>query len=208
MQKPVRTEKENRNPQQQPSTSKGMVRPSTSAASQASNVRASRSKAAALMDASSDESPPHSPQRAVSNRSPQRPPLRSPQRANNRSPPRAATRTQQEIQPPSKPVGALKRKKCLPVQLEINRLREQTNPTLIPRAPFCRLIRENLQRNQRGNDGYRITPTAIECLRESTELYLTNMLSDAYRITLNRKQVTLQPKDVQLLMLLRETAHL
>lgn len=97
-----------------------------------------------------------------------------------------------------KPTGAAKRKNNTPCQIEIHHLQSTTH-NIIPNAPFCRLLREIIQ--QHGH--FRITREAIEALRESSEVYTVNILEDAYKITGNRKQVTLQPRDIHLLMLLR-----
>lgn len=101
-----------------------------------------------------------------------------------------------------KPVGASKRKQQIPVFREMQRLQMTTN-CQIPRAPFSRVVRETMQRVERRGAEFRITPEALEALRESSESFLTQVFSDSYLITLNRKQVTLAPKDIQLLMFLR-----
>lgn len=152
-----------------------------------------------------------SPQRRSTQRSPQRQqPQRSPQRQQpQRSPQRPAqnsSRAQQQTAATSsraktnEPVkGAKKRKQTAPVLRDIRKLQSTTDP-LIPRAPFLRLIREILQKFQPvSREAFRITPEAIEALRETTENHITGILGQSYLITLSRKQVTLQPRDVQLL---------
>lgn len=145
------------------------------------------------------------PQRTASS-SPQRRTASSPQRRTASSPQhRAASSAQRRAQPtqirPPKPTGSARRKNQTPVARQMIHL-QQTTHELVPRAPFCRLVRELIQRVDQRKD-YRITPEALDALRSSTESYITNMLSDSYRITNNRKQVTLQPRDVQLLIYLR-----
>ena len=44
---------------------------------------------------------------------------------------------------------------------------------------------------------------ALNALQESTEAYLVNLFEDAYRITLNRKVVTLGVQDIELLRYIR-----
>jgi histone H3/H4 len=140
--------------------------------------------------------PPHkqTPARKQGQRSPQRQEQRSPQRVNP-----SFSKRPTKLNP--NPVGAPRRKQMTPALRAINHLQHTTTP-LIPRASFCRVVRELIQENDRG-EHYRITAPAIEALREMAESYVTNALGDAYRITLNRKQATLQPKDVHLLMYLR-----
>uniref|UniRef100_A0A1Q3EWP2 Putative histone H3.3 type 2 n=1 Tax=Culex tarsalis TaxID=7177 RepID=A0A1Q3EWP2_CULTA len=84
---------------------------------------------------------------------------------------------------------------------EITRL-QLTTDLLIPKLPFARLIREVLQ--QYSHRGLRITPEALLCLQESSEIYLVQMFEDAYRCTLHRDRVTLMPKDMNLALYLRE----
>lgn len=85
---------------------------------------------------------------------------------------------------------------------------------IIPRLPFARMVRETLQNVPKENDHQnggggettstkRITVQALLALQESSELYLTQLMEDAYRITLHRKRVTLNPSDMQLTRYLR-----
>lgn len=106
----------------------------------------------------------------------------------------------QNSQNPKKLVGAARRKGPTPAMLETIRLQQSTD-LAIPKAPFSRLVREIIQ--NMSNEPLRMTPDSLEALRESSEMYLTSVFTDAFRITLNRNQVTLQRKDIQLLMLLQ-----
>lgn len=45
---------------------------------------------------------------------------------------------------------------------------------------------------------------AIECLQEAAEAYTINILSDANLLALHAKRVTLMPRDIRLILLLRE----
>lgn len=96
--------------------------------------------------------------------------------------------------------GAAKRKSTKALK-EFGRMQLSTNP-MIPKAPFCRLVREYIQKCSR-SEVNRISPEALDALREISEAYLTQFFSDAYAITLNRNQVTLKDKDIQLLLMLR-----
>lgn len=77
---------------------------------------------------------------------------------------------------------------------------QSTVDNLVPRASFCRIVRELLLNN---SDDMRITFEALEALRESSEQYVIQLLSDSYLITRSRGQVTLRPSDLQLILLLR-----
>lgn len=103
---------------------------------------------------------------------------------------------------PTKPpvTGAAKRKQTKPVLRDIIRLQSTVEPQ-IPRAPFSRLVREIMQRTSR--ESMRLSFDALEALRECSENYIVHTLSDSYLITLNRRQATLQPRDLQLVLLLR-----
>lgn len=70
---------------------------------------------------------------------------------------------------------------------------------MIPRLPFQRVIREILQ--EFGVD-FRLQGQAIEALRESSELYLVQMFSDALRCMIHAKRATLLIRDIQLLKVL------
>lgn len=106
---------------------------------------------------------------------------------------------------PNRPVKNQRKKpalrKLIPnIHNEINTL-NQRKGLLMPRAPFARLVREIFQ--CRSVSVCRITPIALEALQESVEIYLVQMFQDAFRITMNRNQVTLHPKDVELLRYIR-----
>lgn len=54
-----------------------------------------------------------------------------------------------------------------------------------------------------GQTDYRITEAAVEALREATETCLVNVFEDSYLLALHAKRVTLHPRDMQLLLILR-----
>lgn len=101
-----------------------------------------------------------------------------------------------------------KRKQTQPMHLpkvnhEIHALQQSTH-TLISRAPFCRVVREILM--ALGNpvaEHMRVQSTALQALQEAAEMYLTQLMEDAYRCTLHRDRVTLMPKDMRLARYLR-----
>lgn len=122
-------------------------------------------------------------------------------------------------QPHIKPVGPSRasrtqtktgaaRRKATPRRREIRQLAEMrklqmATQSMIPRAPFSRLIRYIMGKH---DASLRITAEALAALQEASELYLTAVLADAYLITLSRRQVTLHPKDINLLVFLRGPA--
>lgn len=90
------------------------------------------------------------------------------------------------------------------IEKEIMRLQGTTN-LLIPRAPFQRLVREMMQSvaiDRQYNYDFRIKLTAMEALREATELYLCTIFEDAWLLSLHAGRVTLKEKDVRLLLML------
>lgn len=92
-----------------------------------------------------------------------------------------------------------KRKIQSKVVQAITQLQKTTN-SLIPLAPFLRLVREIFLQFK---PDVRLTKTTVECLHESAEIYLVQLLEDSYKCTLHRQRVTLQPIDMQLVRQLR-----
>jgi histone H3/H4 len=101
---------------------------------------------------------------------------------------------------PAKLKGAAKRKQHVLKQIR-NLQQSKTHP--IPRAPFCRLVRELMVGTQNRRESLRVSAEALEVLLESTEAYMTAFFNDAFSITLNRNQVTLKDKDMKLVLMLR-----
>lgn len=83
---------------------------------------------------------------------------------------------------------------------EILKLQRTTN-LLIPRLPFQRVIREILYKYRAD---FRLQSQAIEALRESSEMYLVQMFSDALLCMVHARRVTLQIRDIHLLKALAE----
>ena len=78
---------------------------------------------------------------------------------------------------------------------EIKKYQKTTNP-LIAKAPFGRVVREIV--NQHGQ--YSLTPSALECFQTASEGEIVQMMEVSQLAALNSKRVTLQPKDIQLIM--------
>lgn len=120
------------------------------------------------------------------------------------TPPRNQPSTSMEP-PKQKTAVKNKRKSTAPkkktgVVHEMIRIQHSTK-NQIPLAPFARLVREIMQ--QCSAQDMRVTSDCLMALRESSEAYITQIFTDSYAITLNRQQVTLAPKDIQLLMFIR-----
>jgi histone H3/H4 len=72
---------------------------------------------------------------------------------------------------------------------------------VIPKAPFTRLCKEVLQDVK---PSFRIQATAIGALQESSEQFLTGTMEDCSLVAAHAKRVTIQPKDMQLVLRLRK----
>ncbi|KAH7331788.1 hypothetical protein KP509_20G050800 [Ceratopteris richardii] len=72
---------------------------------------------------------------------------------------------------------------------------QKTAELLIPRRPFARVVKEELQRYCAG---LRIQALALEALQEAAEAFLISMLEDSNLCAIHAKRVTIQPKDIQL----------
>ena len=77
---------------------------------------------------------------------------------------------------------------------------QKSTALLMRKAPFQRLVRE-LATNQKA--GLRWSANAVAALQESTESYVTGLLSDSNLCALHAKRVTLMARDLQLARRLR-----
>jgi histone H3 len=90
------------------------------------------------------------------------------------------------------------------------RKHQKTTELLIRKAPFQRLVRQiaddvtpRVTRDGAELWNVRFQGVAMEALQEAAEQFLTGVLSDAYRLTLHANRVTIEPKDVRLVLELR-----
>lgn len=67
---------------------------------------------------------------------------------------------------------------------------------MIPKLPFARLVRDIVQDMSLTN--LRWNTLALSALQEATEVFMTQLLEDAYLVTLHSKRVTLMVHDIQL----------
>uniref|UniRef100_A0A1B0G7N6 Core Histone H2A/H2B/H3 domain-containing protein n=1 Tax=Glossina morsitans morsitans TaxID=37546 RepID=A0A1B0G7N6_GLOMM len=111
-----------------------------------------------------------------------------------------------ETQSQVKKTEQSRRKKTAPTRRDVGFLREvrrlqMTTDFMIPRLPFSRLVREIVA--QHSTIVWQMTATALEALQMAAEMYVGQRLQDAYMLTLHRKCVTLQVKDMKLINILR-----
>lgn len=57
--------------------------------------------------------------------------------------------------------------------------------------------------NARNKTGLKITQSAVEALRESSESFLVHLFEDSYLLSLHAKRVTLMPRDICLITRLK-----
>ncbi|KAH7404462.1 hypothetical protein KP509_15G026500 [Ceratopteris richardii] len=111
-----------------------------------------------------------------------RPPQPRPQENVQRRPPPAQARAPQQ------------RRRYRKAFAEIRHY-QKTTELLIPRRTFARVVKEELQRYCAG---LRIQALALEALKEEAQAFLISMLEDSNLCAIHAKQVTIQPKDIQL----------
>lgn len=74
---------------------------------------------------------------------------------------------------------------------------------LIPRLPFCRLCNQVLRELYPGVE-LRWQKAALDCLQEAAEAYLVSIMNDSNLLAHHAKRVTLMPRDIRLLRIIRE----
>ena len=100
--------------------------------------------------------------------------------------------------PPPHKGGGVKTHRFRPGTVALREIRkyQRSTDTLIPFAPFARLVREiadDVSMLQ-----YRFQSTAIQALQEAAEQYLTRVLEDSNLCAIHAKRVTVMPKDIRL----------
>ncbi len=78
---------------------------------------------------------------------------------------------------------------------EIRRYQQSTN-TLIPLAPFSRLVREIAE--EQNLKGFRFQASAITALQSATEAYVVGVLEDSNLCAIHAKRVTVMQSDIRL----------
>ena len=86
---------------------------------------------------------------------------------------------------------------------EIRKYQKSTE-LLIQKAPFQRLLREvtmdTTKQLQYMTDPPRVTVPAVECFQTASEAIITKTLGDANLCAIHAKRVTVQPKDLKLVL--------
>ena len=104
-------------------------------------------------------------------------------------------------------VGAVtKRRSYRPGTRALWAIRRLQNSTqlLCARASFQRVVRECAQAQK---NGLRFQQSALLCLQDATESYITSLLSDANLLCLHAHRVTLYARDLALARRLRGERH-
>jgi len=102
---------------------------------------------------------------------------------------------------PSTPVIIGRYKQPRAVDKEI-RFFQRTTHALIPRLPFCRLVRE-ITTDITGAPDIRYKGAALAAIQEATESYLIGLMEDSNLLCYHAKRVTLLPNDIRLAYRLR-----
>lgn len=82
---------------------------------------------------------------------------------------------------------------------------QRSTSLLIPKSPFCRLVREIIE--QFSYEHLRIQSSALEALQEATEMYLVQFFEDSMLCSIHAKRVTLMVQDCHLMRRLRGPAE-
>lgn len=94
-------------------------------------------------------------------------------------------------------IRATTAKKYRPGTVALREIRkyQKSTESLIPFAPFSRLVREIA--NRVAHD-FRFQKTAVLAIREAAEAYITQVLEESNVCAIRAKRVTIMPKDIQL----------
>ncbi|XP_034251124.1 histone H3-like [Thrips palmi] len=82
---------------------------------------------------------------------------------------------------------------------------QRTTHLLIPKAPFCRVVKEIV--HQFSYENLRIQSSALAALQEAAEMYMVQFFEDSLLCTLHAKRVTLNIQDCHLMRRLRGPAE-
>ncbi|GAU89567.1 hypothetical protein RvY_02104 [Ramazzottius varieornatus] len=107
---------------------------------------------------------------------------------------RRSTQTEKVIQKKRQKPGVL-------VLRDIRRL-QNTTQSLIPRAPFSRLVREIALKSSVHAD-LRFQQAALQALQEAAEFYLISMFEDVNLCAVHGRRVTIMPRDISLTLKIR-----
>ena len=77
---------------------------------------------------------------------------------------------------------------------------QKSSELLIPKLPFCRLVRQIALEYK---TDLRFQTTTFDALQEASESFLVGLIEDAYLCAIHAKRVTLMPRDLLLARRLR-----
>ncbi|KAF8383671.1 hypothetical protein PRIPAC_72813 [Pristionchus pacificus] len=80
---------------------------------------------------------------------------------------------------------------------------QRNGELLIPKMPFRRLVRDIMEKANRGPDPLRIQSMAVDALQEAAETYLTGLFEDANMCAIHGRRVTVMVKDIDLVRRIR-----
>lgn len=95
-------------------------------------------------------------------------------------------------------IKAIRAKKYRPGTVALREIRkyQKSTESLIPFAPFSRLVRE-IASNVAFYE-FRFQRTAVLAIREAAEAYITQVLEESNLCAIHAKRVTIMPKDILL----------
>jgi len=79
---------------------------------------------------------------------------------------------------------------------------QKSSDLLMRKMPFYRLVREIAEDFHRD---LRFTGTALSALQEASESFLVHLFEDVNYVTIDKKKVTISPREMKLVMALRTT---
>jgi histone H3 len=84
---------------------------------------------------------------------------------------------------------------------------QKTTDHLFRQGPFRRLVREVAQ-DLETTSALRFQGVALDALQSASEAFMTELLSATNLVTIHCGRVTIQPKDLRLVLTLRNQEHL
>ena len=100
--------------------------------------------------------------------------------------------------------GSIKKKKkphrFRPGTVALKQIKKYQKSTalLIPKAPFCRLVKEIVNDGRMGEKALSMQSVAVQALQEATEAFLTQLFTDSNELCIHAGRTTIQPKDLRL----------
>lgn len=110
-----------------------------------------------------------------------------------------ATKAARKTAPVDDSVATKRPSRFKPGSVALREIRKYQKSTecLIRKLPFTRFVREIASKFK---SDARFGSSALACLQEAIENFLTTLFEEAYRCAIHAKRVTLFPKDIYLVM--------